>query len=170
MVKKKIVMVIASANFRDEEYFHPRQVLEEKGFEVVVSSSSQQIAVGKLGARVKPDLTVEQVETADYDGLIFVGGGGSREYFHSATAHKLARGIYSSHKPLGAICIAPAILALSGLLGGRKFTSFPSVVDEIKALGGVFEDAEVVRDGLILTANGAEAAILFGQNFAAMFA
>ena len=43
---KKIVMIIAPQNFRDEELFEPKQILTEKGAEVKVASASLETAGG----------------------------------------------------------------------------------------------------------------------------
>ncbi len=117
---KNVLMVIASNNFRDEEYAEPRKALEDAGAHVTVACSSLNTAKGKLGLEVKPDILITNVEESDYDGIVFVGGGGSKEYFDSPIAHKLAQNFYSKGKLASAICIAPAILANAGLLKGKK--------------------------------------------------
>ena len=161
-------MVIAHQNFRDEEYFKPRQVFDRNGFNVTVCSSKPGTAVGKLGAKVEPDTTIDSVKAEDYDGLVFIGGGGSSEYFNSAVAHSLAKEMAAAGKPVGAICVAPMTLANAGLLNGRSFTAFPSVVEQIKAKGGIFADVGTVQDGLIITADEPGSAEQFGRDFARM--
>ena len=74
---KKILMVIAKNKFRDEEYQEPRQVLEREGAILTVASSSRDISVGMLGLKVKPDVLLNDVKEADYDGIVFIGGGGA---------------------------------------------------------------------------------------------
>lgn len=160
---KKVLMIIASSNFRDEEYAEPRKVLEAAGARVIVACSSMNTAKGKLGLEVKPDVLIGEVKESDYDGIVFVGGGGSKEYFDSPVAHKLAQGFYGRGKLTSAICIAPAILANAGLLSGKKATSFPSSADTLKAKGAIFTDSGVERDGKIVTGVGPEAARKFGE-------
>ncbi|RLE07865.1 hypothetical protein DRJ00_07325, partial [Candidatus Aerophobetes bacterium] len=46
---KKAVMVIAEKNFRDEELFEPKKILEAEGVKVIVASTSFNIARGMLG-------------------------------------------------------------------------------------------------------------------------
>jgi len=38
---KKIAMIIAFSNFRDEEYFIPKEIFEEAGFEVKTVSTKK---------------------------------------------------------------------------------------------------------------------------------
>ncbi len=156
-------MVIASKNFRDEEYAEPRKILEGAGARVTVACSTLNIAKGKLGLEVKPDILINEVKESDYDGIVFVGGGGSEEYFNSPVAHRLARSFHGSSKLASAICIAPAILANAGLLKNKKATSFPSSRETLEAKGAVFTGSGVESDGKIVTGSGPEAAKKFGE-------
>jgi protease I len=160
---KKALMIIAKNKFRDEEYLEPRKALEGEGARVTVASSSLDMAEGMLGLRVKPDALIGDVKESDYDCIVFVGGGGAREYFDSPVAHALARRFYSHGKVTSAICIAPAILANAGLLKEKKATSFPSSEEALKSKGAVFTKDDVVVDGKIITGVGPEAAKKFGE-------
>jgi protease I len=115
-----------------------------------------------LYLKVKPDVLISD-ERIDYDAIVFVGGGGASEYFHSPVAHALARNFYSHGKVTSAICIAPAILANAGLLKEKKATSFPSSEETLKSRGAVFTMDDVVVDGKIITGVGPEAAKRFGE-------
>lgn len=160
---KKILMIIAKAKFRDEEYLEPRKALESEGAAITVASSSLDTAEGMLGLKVKPDVLIGSVKEQDFDGVVFVGGGGSKEYFDSPVAHNLAREFHDHGKLTSAICIAPAILANAGLLKGKKACSFPSSEPALKTHGAVLTGEDAVRDGKIVTAVGPEAAKKFGQ-------
>ncbi|MDH4162454.1 MAG: DJ-1/PfpI family protein [Nitrospirota bacterium] len=160
---KKVLMVIAKSKFRDEEYLEPRKALESEGAAITVASSSLEVAEGMLGLKVKPDRLITGVKEEDFDGVVFVGGGGSKEYFDSPVAHDLARNFYDHDKLTSAICIAPAVLANAGLLKGKKATSFPSSEATLKSRGAVITGEDVSMDGKIVTAVGPEAAKKFGQ-------
>lgn len=112
---------------------------------------------------MKPDTLISNVKESDYDGIVFVGGGGSKEYFDSPIAHKLAQNFCSKGKLTSAICIAPAILANAGLLNKKRATSFPSSAETLKAKGAVFTGSGVESDGRIVTGSGPEAAKKFGE-------
>jgi len=162
----KVLVVIASQGFQDIEYSQTREVLEENGGQVVVASS-QKLAQGKFGAKVEVDKLIDEVELREYDGLIFIGGPGALEYIDDLRVHKLIEEAVSQNKILGAICIAPEILAKAGVLRGKKATVWSSPFDRepIKFLeenGAIFVDEEIVIDGKIITANGPGAAKKFG--------
>jgi protease I len=163
LIGRNVLMVIAKNKFRDEEYFEPRKVLESEGARVIVASSSLDLAVGMLGLKVKPDVLISAVKEPDYDGIVFVGGSGAREYFDSPVAQALARSFCSHGKLTSAICIAPAILANAGLLKEKKATSFPSSEETLKLKGAAFTMDDVVVDGKIITGVGPEAAKRFGE-------
>lgn len=88
---KKALMIIASRNFRDEEYIEPRRILEREGVDVTVASSSLSVSRGMFGATAKPDKLIQDVNTSDYDAILFIGGSGSSEYWNNLTAHKICR-------------------------------------------------------------------------------
>ncbi len=160
---KKVLIVIAANNFRDEEYAEPRKALEAAGARVTVACSTLNTAKGKLGFEVRPDILLSKANAADFDGIVFVGGGGSQEYFESPVAHNLAQTFFKQGKLTSAICIAPAILANAGLLERKKATSFPSSREILQAKGAVFTGTGVERDGIIVTGSGPEAAAEFGR-------
>src|SRR4030067_2190422 len=84
---KKILMVIAHKDFRDEEYREPRKVLEDAGAQITVASSSMNACKGMLGMQVKPDLLYTDARAGDYDAVVFVGGYGAQEDWEDPKAH-----------------------------------------------------------------------------------
>jgi protease I len=163
MEGRKALFIIAHKNFRDEEFAHPKAVLEKQGVKVTVASSSTQKAVGMLGMTVQPDILLSEVKVDDYDLVVFVGGSGSDEYWEDAAAHRIAETAFQEGKIVAAICIAPVTLANAGLLKGRKATVFSSCVDQLKEKGAIYADQPVVQDGRIITASGPDAANSFGE-------
>lgn len=159
----KVAMIIAKNGFRDEEYFQPKEVLTQAGITVDTFSSSTGTAKGMLGATVKVDKTIDELNVDNYDGIIFVGGVGSSEYWDSAKAHKIAQDVVAKNKVLAAICIAPVTLAKAGVLKGKKATVFSSEVSQLKSYGANYTGKDVEVDGKIVTAAGPHAAKQFGE-------
>ena len=149
---KKVLMIIASNNFRDEELFDPKKIFEEKSISVTIASSKLSESKGMIGAKVKPDLLIKNVKVKNYDAIIFVGGSGSYEYFNDKKAHNIAATALKKKKLLCAICIAPNILANAGLLKGKKVTCYDSA--NLKKRGAIFTGKSVEQDGKIITAKG----------------
>ncbi len=157
-----VLMVIAPDQFRDEEYDHPKQVLESLGATVTTASIAPGPCRGKLGMLARATVALNEVQPDKYDALVFVGGAGSSIYFDDLDAHALASAMYGDGKIIGAICVAPSILARAGLLTRRNATAFASQHDDLVDHGAVWTGAPVQVDGSIVTANGPGAAQDFG--------
>ncbi len=168
---KKILMIIAPRNFRDEELLIPKQYFESLGATVIVASKEHNVCKGMLGTQVQPDLALREVNVDEFDAVVFVGGSGVTGYYGDPEAHRIAREAYEKGKIVGAICLAPGVLASAGILEGKKATvwlapGYTLGVDMLVRGGAIFTDAPVVVDGRIVTANGPEAAKAFAETIA----
>jgi len=164
---RKVLMVIAYRNFRDEEYKLPRRLLESAGAKVVVASTKVGTAVGMLGLRAKVDIPLSKASAKGFDAVIFVGGSGTTALWGNKDALRLAREAAKRRKVLAAICLAPIILANAGVLRGKRATVWPSpdgrTVRMLKSKGAVYVNKPVVKSGNIITANGPKAALSFAR-------
>jgi len=164
-MNKKVLMVIAPVDFRDEEYFETRKILEDLGNKITVVNSTGQPSKSMFGKIVKPDKAIHDVNANDFDAIVFVGGSGAAVYFDNQYALNLAREFSKSGKITAAICMAPSILANAGILDGKKATAFPSEKNNINAVG-TYTGKPVEQDGKIITGNGPQAAKEFGKRIA----
>lgn len=168
MKEKKAALIIAFKDFRDEEYFIPKQVLKIGGNKITTVSSELGKAIGTYGGEVNVDLTLDKLKVDDFDAIIFIGGSGALKYTEDETCWKIAQESVQKNKVLGAICIGPVIMARAGVLSGKKATVWSSPLDKsavkiLKEEGAIFEDNQVVQDGNIITANGPQVARKFGE-------
>ena len=160
---KKVVMIIAPQNFRDEELLEPKSVLTEKGVEVKVACASLETAKGMLGAEVKPDMLISDIKPDQWDAIILIGGTGASMYWEDISIHSMLNEAVKQNKIVGAICIAPVTLANAGILSGKKATVFGSEEGKLKDKGAECTGKDVQRDGNIITASGPPAAKNFGN-------
>ena len=167
---RTVLMVIASQQFRDEEYAVPRKILEQEGAAVTVACSALAPATGMLGMTVTPDILLTAVEPKRFDAVIFVGGMGATEYWDNPTAHRLAQQLSQQGKVVAAICLAPMTLANAGLLTAKRATMWPSEAESFKANGVRYTGKPVERDGQLITGSGPEAAESFGRMVADVLA
>ncbi|MGD9152175.1 MAG: DJ-1/PfpI family protein [Gammaproteobacteria bacterium] len=164
---KKIVMIVANHGFRDEEYQMPKEIFEKQGFLVTTAAKKPNDATGKFGLKINVDVTMDKLNVADYDAVLFVGGPGCYDYYDDVHAHDIAKVAYESGKILGAICAAPGILANAGLLQGKKATMFAD--DGTLAKGGAtYTGADVEVDGKIITATGPKTAAQWAEKIIEM--
>ncbi|MFH1392197.1 MAG: DJ-1/PfpI family protein [bacterium] len=164
----KTALIIAPKDFKDEEYFVPKQAFENAGFIVETVSSKFGPAIGVDGNEAKVDVLNKNLKIDDYGAIVFVGGPGAQKYIEDPEAHRIAQDAVSKNKILGAICIAPAILAKAGVLKDKQATVWFSNLDKsaIKILEqnqAKYLDRDVVEDGRIVTASGPKAAQKFAQ-------
>ena len=160
---KSAVMIAAQENFRDEELLQPKEILERNGIQVQIASTTLKEIKGKLGAIVKPDILLSELDYRKFDALIFVGGNGASQYWDDPLAHELARKALGSNKLVAAICIAPVTLARAGLLKGKRATVWQSEAGQLKAMGADYTGQPVEKDGNIITAAGPFASREFGE-------
>jgi protease I len=161
---KKVLMVVAPSQFRDEEYFQPKVIIQASGAIVeTTADTKEEEATGTQGGKAKIDLPLGRVKPASYAAIVFVGGPGAKGYFQDKQAKKLAQEFAQPGKVVGAICIAPTILANAGVLAGKKATAFSSELKKLQAKKAQVIKQAVVVDGNIVTAEGPEAALEFGR-------
>ncbi len=164
---KKVLMVIAPDQFRDEELLEPKKILEGEGAAVAVARTRAGLAQGMLGARISPELVLERVQASDFDGVVVVGGMGSPQHlWGDAKLHDLLRKTLESGKVVGGICLSGAVLARAGILRGKDATvySTPESLAELSLGGAKYVEKPVVRAGNVVTASGPAAAAEFGRS------
>ena len=165
---KKVAMIIAFTDFKDEEYFVPKEVLEKAGVEITTVSNSKGTTQGISGGQATVNISLDELRIADYDGIVFIGGPGCLKNLDNRTSYQVAQEVIRQDRVLAAICISPVILAKAGVLKDKKATVWSSALDKgpIKTLqenGAIYQEEDVVIDNKIITANGPTAAEKFGQ-------
>jgi len=161
--EKKILMIIPSKDFWDEELMKPKEIFELKGFLVTVASSAMKETKGMFGTKIKPDVVLNKVKAVLYDAIVFVGGEGAVKYWDDPHAHRLVKEALKKGKILGAISIAPIILANAKVLLGKKATVWPTWGKRLKWAGAIYTGEPVEVDGKIVTANSPGAAEEFAR-------
>jgi protease I len=102
--------------------------------------------------KFKVDRTVEEASADDYDALVIPGGVGNPDTMRAdENAVELVRQFFEQGKPVGVICHGPWMLVESGVVRGRKVTSWPSLQTDIRNAGGDWVDEEVVVDNGLVT-------------------
>jgi protease I len=163
---KKVVLIIAPENFRDEELFNTQNALTDINAEITIASSKTGSIKGMLGGKAEAAMLIDDITVDDYDAVVFIGGSGAKEYFNNKIALNIARQAKEKNKLLAAVCIAPTILANAGILKNVRVTSFPSEQGLLKKAGASFTGADVEKDGLIITGSGPKASEKFGKALA----
>ena len=160
---KKVLMIIASKDFHDQEFIKPKKILEKNGIKITIASTSLRVATGMYELRVKPDLLIKQAKADNYDAIIFVGGIGASALADDPSALSLVREAQRNNKIIGALCIAPVILAKAGILEGKKAAVSPYGINDLKKAKAFCSGKKVEIDGNIITGGDPGAAEDFGN-------
>ncbi len=157
----KVLLIIAPKDFREDELFGIKEALESNGIKTEIASTTKEIAKGTSGREVKPDKSLKEVDPENYDYIIIIGGSGSLSLLHSKDIFRIIR----NAKNIGAICLAPVILAVAGVLRDKEATVFETI-DTLKAFkknGCRYVEEDVVVDGTTITGNGPNATKEFAR-------
>ncbi len=165
---KKIAMLIAFRNFRDEEYFIPKSIFFRAGAKIITVSAEKGTAIGVEGGEARVDILLDDLRVSDFDAIVFIGGEGALKNLDNEKSYEIARKAIETGKILGAICISPVILANAGVLKGKKATVWSGPLNRggiklLKQEGAIYQDELIVVDGKIITGNGPLAAKKFAQ-------
>lgn len=168
-MNKRVVFVVSFKDFRDEEYFIPKQLLESKGVQVITASNEKGIAIGFYGGETNVDIYINEIQPSDFDALVYVGGSGCLSSLNNETSWFIIQKFFTNNKIIAAICISPVILADSGILKNRKATVWCSpmkkdAVKKLKESEVKFVNSSIVIDDKIITANGPAAVNEFAES------
>lgn len=160
---KRAALIIGSQDFRDEELFETKRVLDAAQVQTVIASTKTGTIRGTLGNVAEASIPVNRLQVDDYDAIIFIGGPGAVEYVRSPATTNIIRETVRKGKVLAAIGVAPTILANANVLAGIRATSFLSEQDVLVQAGAIYTGFPVERERLIITATGPPAALQFGR-------
>jgi protease I len=160
---RRVLMVVAPRDFRDVELVQPRDALALAGATVEIASTQRGTVTGADGLQVEATVTASEADATAYEAVVFIGGPGMAPRVTDPALVGLARRATKAGKLVGAICVAPGILAEAGLLNGVEATAFESELERLRKGGARLAAAPVVTSGRIVTANGPGAADAFGK-------
>lgn len=170
---KKVLMAIPHTQFRDEEFFEPKKILESEGATVVVASSAIKMCHGTRGGSVPSTVLIADSKSEGYDALVICGGPSVPDLFwNDKKLAELAAAMSAAGKVVAAISLATVVLAKAKLLAGKQATVYflPQAIQELKNAGATYvSDPLVVQEKLILAEGPTESA-LFGQAISAALA
>jgi protease I len=163
---KKVLMVIPHTQFRDEEFFEPKKILEEEGAQVVVASSTAKACRGMKGGTAHAEIAIADAKADDYAGIVVCGGSSVPEFFwNDKKLHELVAAMAAAGKIVAAICLSTVVLAKAKLLAGREATVYflPQAIEELKAAGAKYVPETLLISNNLILAEGPPDSQRFGQ-------
>lgn len=158
----KVYMFFADG-FEEIEALASVDVLRRGGVEtVMVSVTGNEYVTGSHNIVIKCDALFEEKGYDDGD-LLFLPGGmpGTSTLMKHEGLKKLLLEYADAGKKLAAICAAPSVLGVNGLLNGKNAICFPGFEEQLEG-ACVSADKKVVVDGNVITGKGMGVATEFG--------
>jgi protease I len=147
----KRVIALVEAEYEDLELWYPVLRLREEGAEVVLAGLGAARYHGKHGLPAEPDANAEDLDMADFDAILVVGGWAPDKLRRSERVLDLLRAADAAGKLIGVICHGGWVPASAGILKGRTMTCTPGIKDDVSNAGAVYVDEPVVVDGNLVT-------------------
>jgi protease I len=144
--------VLVEQQYQEMEVWYPIYRLREAGCKVtVVGPEAQTNYPSKLGYPCKSDKSAKDVSPDDFEVLVIPGGFAPDYLRRHDSVLRLVGGMVEQGKVVAAICHGPWVLCSTQALKGRKATCFFAIKDDVMNAGATYVDAEVVRDGNLIT-------------------
>ena len=151
-LKGKKVLLLAENQYQDMELWVPYYRLKEEGAEVTVTGSgSSRSYTSKFGYPVEVDKEAKEIDVSKYDGVVIPGGYAPDMMRRYPEMVRIVKEAYEKGKVVAAICHAGWMLASAGILKGKKVTGFFAIKDDLVHAVANYVDAEVVREGNLIT-------------------
>jgi protease I len=152
----KSVAILATDGYEQSELLLPKKALEDAGAKVEIVSINPGIIKGwekgNWASSISVDVNIQLASSDDYDALMLPGGVMNPDKLRSEEAViQFVQGFVDTGKPIAAICHGPQTLVETGVLRGRRMTSYESLRTDMINAGAEWEDNEVVVDHGLVT-------------------
>jgi protease I len=148
----KRIAVLVEQQYQEMEVWYPIYRLREVGCTVtVVGPEAGQSYPSKLGYPCKSDKAAGQCRAEDFDAVVVPGGFAPDFIRRTEAMIRFVSNMAEQGKVVAAICHGPWVLCSTQALKGKKATCFMAIKDDVINAGAKYIDAEVVRDGNIIT-------------------
>jgi protease I len=152
-LKGRKIAVLVEKLYEDLELWYPVLRFREEGADVrIVGPAAGETYASKHGYPATSDTAAEQVSGDSFDAVIIPGGYSPDHMRRSPAMKKLVHQALAAKKIVAAICHGGWMLASHPqYIKGRKLTAFYAIADDLTNAGATYVDAEVVRDGNLIT-------------------
>jgi 4-methyl-5(b-hydroxyethyl)-thiazole monophosphate biosynthesis len=158
-MRKKAVVILMNG-FEEIEAFSVIDILRRGGVDVVTVTPGGDKVNGAHDIITLVDKDLADIVSDEFDALILPGGQpGTNNLKANPRVIELVREFYKTGKIVSAICAAPSVLAVAGILDNKRATSYPGSLDGFDNVQKL--DDLVVIDGNIITSRGPATAPLF---------
>lgn len=169
------VAVLVTDGFEQSEMVEPRKALDEAGAHTVLISPKAGEVRGwqhtDWGDSFSVNLALAEASPQDYTALLLPGGVMNPDRLRlDDAAIAFIKAFVDAGKPIAAICHGPWTLINTGMVMGRKLTSWPSLQMDLRNAGANWVDEECVVDGNLVTSRKPDDIPAFNAAMVKLFA
>lgn len=156
-----MVYLFLAEGFEEIEALTVVDLLRRAQIEITtVSITGAKKVTGSHEISVEADAAFKDVNYNEAEMLVLPGGmPGTKHLLEHKELVQLLKEFHGQNKHIAAICAAPSVLGVNGLLKGKKATCYPGFED--KLIEAVYTGSKIEEDGNIITSKGMGTAIDF---------
>jgi protease I len=145
------IAVLAEQQYEDLELWYPVLRFREEGARVEIVGAGQDSYPSKHGYPVKVTVQADRVRGTDFDAVLIPGGYAPDHMRRHPAMVTLVKEAAAAGRIVAAICHGGWLLCSARCLQGKRVTGFFAIRDDLENAGASYLDAEVVRDGNLIT-------------------
>ncbi len=159
---EKCIAFLLHEGYEDLEFWVPRYLVEVAGCRVkTLGMRDGRLCEGVHGLKAPIEANVSQVLPESIDALVIPGGHAPDKLRRYNPVLRLVREINQAEKPIAMICHGPQVAISAGIVKDKRVTSSWGIRDDLVNAGAIWEEAPVVVDGNLISAQGLHALVPF---------
>ena len=147
----RTILTFVDDLYEDLELWYPKLRLEEAGYDTRLAALELKTFRGKHGYPAAADMTVSDVKSADFLGLLIPGGFMPDKLRREPKVLSLTREFFEHGKLVAFICHGVWIPVSAKILKGKRATGSPGIKDDLENAGATWVDEPVVIDGSLVS-------------------
>lgn len=147
---KKVVILVEDL-YEELELWYPAFRLEEDGAEVILAGTGARGYTGKHGYPAHVEADVRELSAEDFDAVIVPGGYAPDRLRRHGEVVSLVKDIDHRGGLVAWICHGAWVPISAEVVRGKRGTCYYGIRDDLINAGAEYVDAEVVRDGNLIS-------------------
>ncbi len=143
----KKVVVLVDEGFEDLEYWVTVMRLREEGAEVISVGHDLEPVHGKNALQARPDVTADDVDASDLDGIVIPGGWAPDKLRRYPEITNLVKEVHERGKTVGIICHGGLVAISAKIVEGARATGSLGIKDDLENAGAIWVDKPAFREG-----------------------